>query len=429
MRLLSSEVADATGGRLTGPDVAVEGASFDSRSIEVGQLFVPLVAARDGHDFIGGALERGASAYLTARPAVGGTAIQVADTASALMALAAWARTRLDIPVVGVTGSVGKTSTKDLIAAALAPTRRVAANVRSFNNEQGLPVTILGAPDDTEVLIVEMGMRGFGEIAALCDVARPTIGVVTSVASSHTERVGGIEGVATAKRELVEMLPSAGTAVLNADDERVVAMRTHTDAAAVTYGYTGDVHLVSVELDDLARAHLVVDTPWGRGEVRLAVSGAHMAHNAAAAIAVAGVVTGSISAALDALEGAAVSGMRMEVTRARSGAVIVNDTYNANPDSMRAALDALLAMDAARRIAVLGAMAELADPAAGHRQVMADAIERGIEVIAVGTDLYGIRHVADPVAALGEIGVGDVVLVKASRSAGMERWIEPLLGC
>jgi UDP-N-acetylmuramoyl-tripeptide--D-alanyl-D-alanine ligase len=420
-------VAEATGGRLIGPDVVLDGASFDSRSIEVGQLFVPLVAERDGHDFIAGAVDRGAAAYLTARPAVGGTAIRVADTGSALMALAAWARARLDFPVVGVTGSVGKTSTKDLIAAALAPTRRVAANVRSFNNEQGLPVTILGTPDDTEVLIVEMGMRGFGEIARLCGVARPTIGLVTAVASSHTERVGGIEGVATAKRELVEALPATGVAVLNADDERVVAMRAYTDATVVTYGHAGDVRLVSVDLDELARARIAVASPWGSGEVRLAVSGAHMAHNAAAAIAVAGVLTGSISEALTALEQAAVSGMRMEVARARSGAVIVNDTYNANPDSMRAALDAVLAMRADRRIAVLGAMAELADPAAGHRQVMDDAIERGIEVIAVGTDLYGIRHVDDPVAALGAIGEGDVVLVKASRSAGMERWIEPLL--
>ncbi|MCB0968216.1 MAG: UDP-N-acetylmuramoylalanyl-D-glutamyl-2, 6-diaminopimelate--D-alanyl-D-alanine ligase, partial [Ilumatobacter sp.] len=161
---MASQVAAAVGGTLHGPDVAVDGASFDSRSVAAGELFVPLVADRDGHEFVPSALERGATAYLTSRPPVGGTAIEVADTAAALMALAAWARAQLDVPVVGVTGSVGKTSTKDFIAAALGATRTVTANVRSFNNEQGLPVTILGAPDGVEALVVEMGMRGFGEI-------------------------------------------------------------------------------------------------------------------------------------------------------------------------------------------------------------------------------------------------------------------------
>jgi UDP-N-acetylmuramoyl-tripeptide--D-alanyl-D-alanine ligase len=326
-----------------------------------------------------------------------------------------------------VTGSVGKTSTKDLIAAALGATRRVAANERSFNNEQGLPVTILGAPDDTEVLVVEMGMRGFHEIRRLCEIAMPEIGVVTAVAASHTERVGGIEGVAVAKRELVEALPASGTAVLNADDERVAAMRSHTDADVITYGFAGDVRLTAVDLDELARPRITIESPWGGGVAQLAVSGAHMAANAAAALAVAGVVTGSISEALAALEQTAVSGMRMEVSRTRGGAVIVNDAYNANPDSMRAALDAVAAMRANRRVAVLGAMAELDDPVTGHRRVMEDAVRRGIEVIAVGTDLYGIRPVDDPVAALGRLGAGDVVLVKASRSAGLERWVAPLL--
>lgn len=428
MRLLASQVAEATGGKLVGPDVEVDGASFDSRSIGRGQLFVPIVAERNGHEFIGAALDAGAAAYLTAEgDSVGGSAISVVDTAAALMELATWARRQIEIPVVAVTGSVGKTSTKDLIAAGLAPTRRVAANERSFNNEQGLPVTILGVSDDTEVLVVEMGMRGFGEITRLCGVARPTIGVVTAVASSHTERVGGIDGVAIAKRELVEALPKTGTTILNADDERVVAMRSHSDAAVVTYGFAGDVRLTSVDLDEMARPRLVIESPWGRGEVQLAVSGAHMAHNAAAAVAVAGVATGSIEAALSGLAGAAISGMRMEVDRSASGAVIVNDAYNANPDSMRAALDALAAMRGVRHLAVLGEMAELDDPPAGHQRVMNDAIERGIEVIAVGTDLYGIRPVDDPVVALGEIGAGDVVLVKASRSAGLERWAEKLL--
>jgi UDP-N-acetylmuramoyl-tripeptide--D-alanyl-D-alanine ligase len=432
----ASDIARAVGGTLVGPDVTVDGAHFDSRELVPGQLFVPLVAARDGHEFVAAAVAAGASAYLTSRPPAGhvaAPAIVVADTARALMELARWARPRLgDVPVVGVTGSVGKTSTKDLIAAALGASRRTTANVRSFNNDQGLPVTILGAPAGTEALVVEMGMRGFGEILRLCDIARPTIGVVTAVAGAHTELVGGIDGVAAAKRELVEALPAGGTAVLNADDPRVTAMRAHTAATVVTYGALGDVRVAAVELDRLARPAFDVDTPWGRADVRLAVSGAHMAYNAAAALAVAGVVEGSIDAAVAALETARLTGRRMEVSVASSGAVIVNDAYNANPDSMRAALDAVAAMTGTRKVAVLGAMAELADPAVGHAQVAADAADRGIELLSVGTALYGPPPAAASaaefdVASLGELGDGDIVLVKASNSAGLWTVAERLL--
>jgi UDP-N-acetylmuramoyl-tripeptide--D-alanyl-D-alanine ligase len=428
MRMLASQIAEAVGGTLVGPDVVVDGASFDSRSLRHGELFVPIVADRDGHEFVPSALESGAVAYLTAREPLAGTAVVVDDTSAALMALAAWARRRLDVPVIGVTGSVGKTSTKDFIAASLGATRRVAANQHSFNNEQGLPVTILGVPDDVEALVVEMGMRGFGEIVRLCDVAAPTIGVVTRVAASHTERVGGIEGVARAKRELIEELPGHGVAVLNADDHRVAAMASVASGDVVTFGVAGgEVRVSGLELDELARARFTVETPWGRRRVELAVSGAHMAANAAAAIAVAGVVEGTIDAAVDALAAAGVSGMRMEVHRSPSGAVVVNDAYNANPDSMRAALDALAAMAATRRIAILGPMAELDDPPAGHARVMSDARERGIEVIPTGTDLYGVAPTDDPVAAVGPLGLGDVVLVKASRSGGLERIVTQLL--
>ena len=427
VRLLASQVAAAVGGTLDGPDATVDGASFDSRALRSGELFVPLVAERDGHDFIDAACIAGAAAYLTARAPQGGTAIVVGNTATALMELAAWVRRQLDVPVVGITGSVGKTSTKDLIAAALGATRRVTANARSFNNEQGLPVTILGAPDDVEILVLEMGMRGFGEIALLCGVAAPTIGVVTSVAGAHTERVGGIEGVARAKRELVEALPPSGTAILNADDHRVAAMAEASAAPVVTYGTAGDVRIGDVVLDELARPSFRVESPWGRADVQLAVSGVHMASNAAAALAVAGVVEGSIERAAAALASARVSAMRMDVRRSPSGAIVVNDAYNANPDSMRAALTALAGISSRRRVAILGPMAELDDAAAGHRQVAAIARELGIEVIAIGTDLYGSPPVDDPLQALGPVGEGDAVLVKASRVAGLERIADALL--
>ena len=227
VRIQASSAAAGISGRLLGPDVEFDGASFDTRSLVPGQLFVPLVAERNGHEFIGVAREAGAVAHLTSEAdpwRKDGTSIEVADTADALMRLAGWARQQLDTTVVGVTGSVGKTSTKDLIAAACSAERKTTANERSFNNEQGLPITILNAPDNTEVLVLEMGMRGFGEITSLCEVARPDIGVVTAVGYSHTERVGGIDGVAKAKQELVAALPKSGTAILNADDWRVAAV-------------------------------------------------------------------------------------------------------------------------------------------------------------------------------------------------------------
>ena len=227
MRFSAHSAAADAGGRLDGSDATIDGVSFDSRSLRPGQLFVPLVAERDGHDFIGTALERGASAYLTSRPelALGGTAVVVDDTLQALMRLGSTHARRFGGTIIGVTGSVGKTSTKDLAWAALAASRRTWANERSFNNDQGLPSTVLNAPDDTEVMVLEMGMRGFGEIARLCNIAPPHIGVVTRVAEAHSDRVGGLDGVARAKAELVQALPANGVAVLNADDPRVLAMR------------------------------------------------------------------------------------------------------------------------------------------------------------------------------------------------------------
>jgi UDP-N-acetylmuramoyl-tripeptide--D-alanyl-D-alanine ligase len=430
VRIRASDAAAGIGGRLVGPDVELTGVSFDSRSTRPGELFVPIVAARDGHEFIGDARLAGAVAHLTSRPDefIGdGTAIEVADTAQALLALAAWARPRLDAAVVGVTGSVGKTTTKDMIAAACGAGRRTTANERSFNNDQGLPVTILNAPDDTEVLVVEMGMRGFGEIARLCRIARPDIGVVTVVGHAHTDLVGGLEGVATAKGELVEALPASGTAILNADDERVAAMASRSGASVLTFGWTGEVFPADVELDAAARAHFVAHSPWGRAEVTLPVPGMHMVSNALAALAVAGTVGVDIDDAAAALAGVEVSGMRMEVVTAPSGATIVNDAYNANPTSMHAALDALAAIDAARRIAVLGLMAEIEDPERAHREILRRARDLDLEVVVVGTDLYGVEPTDDVRAAIGSLGPDTAVLVKASRAAGLERVVADLL--
>ena len=429
MRFRASDVARDTGGHLVGPDVVIDGVSFDSRQVAPGQLFVPIVDQRDGHDFIESALGRGAPAYLTSKPiwpGTKGTAIEVPDTLQALMRLAAARRVRSTATVIGVTGSVGKTSTKDLTWAALEPSRRTWANERSFNNDQGLPTTILNAPDDTEVLILEMGMRGFGEIARLCDVARPSIGIVTRVAEAHSDRVGGIEGVARAKRELVDALPPDGVAILNADDPLVASMARTASAKVLLFGETAGSHVrvTSVVLDHLARASFAAETPWGGVYVRLAVSGRHMVSNAAAALACVGVVGGDLDAAVHALGTVRLTAMRMDVVRLRSGATVIDDSYNANPTSMRAAIDALAAVPATRRIAILGLMAEISDPEREHRGIHAYAAQRGVEVVAVATDLYGVTPVPDPAAAvevIGPLGEGDAVLVKGSRVAGLER--------
>ncbi len=424
MRFMASEVARATGGILFGPDVLIDGVSFDSRSVTPGQLFVAIVSERDGHQFIASALTSGAAAYLTHQQPGNGTAVVVGDTAQALMQLAAWARCRTDAHVVGVTGSVGKTSTKDLALAALSAGLRAAANERSFNNEQGLPVTILNAADDTEVLVLEMGMRGFGEITRLCDVARPNVGVVTRVAPAHTERVGDIYGVAKAKAELIRALPATGTAILNADDPLVTAMASETDAVAIRFGHTdaAEVQITDLVLDEMARPRFVARTPWGDVAVALAVSGAHMAVNAAAAMAVAGTCGVEIAAAADNLRTALLSPWRMEITRTRRGVVVINDAYNANPASMKAAIETLVALPGSgRRVAVLGVMAELVDPVSDHREI-AELVQRhGIELVAVGTDLYGIEPTSDPLGITASLASDDAVLFKASRVAGLER--------
>jgi UDP-N-acetylmuramoyl-tripeptide--D-alanyl-D-alanine ligase len=272
-------------------------------------------------------------------------------------------------------------------------------------------------------------MRGFGEIRRLCDVGQPSIGVVTAVGSSHTERVGGIAGVARAKAELVAALPASGIAVLNADDEHVAAMARDATASVLTFGTsaTAEVRAEGIVLDELARARFTVHSPWGTVDVALAVSGRHMVSNATAAIAVAGALGVPIEAAA-ALATTRISAMRMETVRAPSGAIVINDAYNANPTSMRAALESLVALPAERHVAVLGAMAELDDPVAAHADIAALARELGVDLVAVGTDLYGATPTDDPVAALGGLSAGDAVLVKASRVGGLERVAAALLG-
>jgi UDP-N-acetylmuramoyl-tripeptide--D-alanyl-D-alanine ligase len=441
VHLALDEIARATGGRVVGPgDRRVDGATMDSRGLRPGQLFVALRGERDGHDFVPDARNAGAGAVLVERQVDDDPAIVVDDTSRGLTALGRHARHRLDevvvdgrhVAVVGVTGSVGKTSVKDLMAAATSRSRRTAASLRSFNNELGVPLTLLEAHDETEVAIVEMGARGIGHIRDLCETARPTIGVVTAVALAHTEAFGTIEDVALAKGELVEALPAEGTAVLNIRDERVAAMAGRTTAAVLTYGVDqGDVRAQGVVLDDDLRPQFRLATPWGAEEVVLAVRGRHMAENAVAAAAAALAAGAELPKVVQGLAAAQLSPWRMELSVTAAGARVLNDAYNANPTSMLAALDALDDLTAERRTAVLGPMAELGAAAdAEHRRVAERADELGIRLVAVDTDAYGgerVKGVDGALAALGRLDAGDAVLVKASRVAGLERLAQRLV--
>ncbi len=368
---------------------------------------------------------RAASAYLTAQEPVGGTAIPVDDTAAALLRLGALARGRVS-GAIGITGSVGKTTTKDLLASCLASKFRTAASERSFNNELGLPLTLLNAPDAARWVILEMGVRREGDIELLAEVARPDVGIVTSVAMAHLEYLGDLDGVARAKGELVAALPASGLAVLNFDDARVRGMASRAACPVLGYGVGVDaeVRAGEVTLDQDLRARFRLSSPWGQIEVRLALRGVQQVSNALAAAAAAlwcGVPVEDVATALSASPG---SPLRMDVHRVPGGPVLVVDCFNAIPASAEAALRSLAELPAGRRLAILGLMAELGDRSESeHRRIASLAEELGIEVVGYETDLYGgprATGVEEAVALLRTMGPGDAALVKGSRVVRLE---------
>ncbi len=463
IQLTLAEVAQAVGGDLTpGAAGSVTGkVTVDSRSVAPGDLFVAVPGERvDGSDFLPAAAAAGAVAALTTRLDDALPCVVVDEPVEALGRLAAAVHTRLAaggsgagrLVTIGITGSSGKTSTKDLLGQVLATAGATVSPPGSYNNEIGLPLTVLDADTGTRSLVLEMGSRGRGHIARLCRIARPDIGVVLNVGSAHLGEFGSADGIAVAKGELVEALPEDGTAVLNADDPRVIGMAPRTRARVVTTGRAADadVRAEDVVLDETGRAAFTLVTGGARAEVRLQVVGEHQVANAlsaAGAALAAGMAPDAVAAALSAA--VPRSRWRMEVTRRDDGVTVVNDAYNANPESMRAALAALAGLPARRRVAVLGAMAELGPGAAEeHARLGRDAVAAGVDlVVAVGADAVGIAdgaraawaervdgshegtdrgavRVPDRAAArdlLTEVLVpGDVVLVKASRSYGLE---------
>ncbi|MDX3093676.1 UDP-N-acetylmuramoyl-tripeptide--D-alanyl-D-alanine ligase [Streptomyces sp. ME01-24h] len=456
--LTLAEVAHAVGGSthdISDLTVPVTGSvEIDSRKVTPGGLFVAFRGDRvDGHDYAEQAVAAGAVAVLAARP-VGVPAIVVDDVQTALGALAAHVIERLGATLVALTGSAGKTSTKDLTAQAL---RRLAPTVwtpGSLNNEIGLPLTALRADESTRHLVLEMGARGIGHIRYLTGLTPPRIGVVLNVGSAHIGEFGGREQIAQAKGELVEALPDAadgGVAVLNADDPLVRAMSSRTKARVVLFGESAeaDVRAENVRLNDRGQAVFMLTTPTGCSEVTLRLYGEHHVSNALAAAAVArelGMPVDEIATALS--EAGTLSRWRMEVVERPDGVTVVNDAYNANPESMRAALRALAAMGRAaqarggRTWAVLGEMAELGGEAlAEHDAVGRLAVRLNVsKLVAVGGQAaawvqmgaynegsWGEEsvHVSDAEAAIdllrSELRPGDVVLVKASRAVGLER--------
>lgn len=440
MRIEAEVVARIASGLVvsSGHDASVgaNGIWFDTRYLRAGQAFVAVSGeSHDGHDHLADAVASGAPWALVARGRShpGLVCVEVDDTVAALADIARHCRERLEATcggrVVGVTGSAGKTTTKDLIHAVLArgfPGARAAEN--SLNNDIGLPVTIANADDDCPALVLEMGMRGFGEIDRLCRVAHPDIAVVTVVGDAHSERVGGIDGVARAKSEIVAALGDEGTAVLNADDPRVAAMATLHRGRTVTYGRSEDAEVMwsVVSRDEFGRSTVRFAHDGVAATARVPFPGDHMASNAAAAVAVGlvcGMPLGEIAVGVEA---AVTAPGRVKWIEA-GGIRVLDDSYNANTSSMVAALDTLAATRVERPVAVLGAMAEIDDPVAAHATVAAKAVELGIRVIALETDLYGapgldIDTVIDEVRRSGS----GAVLVKGSRASRTERVIEGL---
>ncbi|MDQ0842180.1 UDP-N-acetylmuramoyl-tripeptide--D-alanyl-D-alanine ligase [Streptomyces sp. V1I6] len=451
-----AEIAEIVGGQshdIPDPATLVTGpVVIDSRAVEPGSLFAAFQGEKvDGHDYAERAVAAGAAAVLATRP-LGVPAIVVDDVQSALGRLARHVVERLGTKVVALTGSAGKTSTKDLIAQVLQRKGPTVWTPGSLNNEIGLPLTALRATNETEHLVLEMGARGIGHIRYLTELTPPRIGLVLNVGTAHIGEFGGREQIAQAKGEMVESLPEDGVAVLNADDPLVRAMASRTKARVLLFGEADDaaVRAENVRLTELGQPTFTLHTPTGCSDVTMRLYGEHHVSNALAAAAVAHELDMSASEiALALSEAGTLSRWRMEVTERPDGVTVVNDAYNANPESMRAALRALAAMGKGRRTwAVLGQMAELGDEAlVEHDAVGRLAVRLNVgKLVAVGgreaswlqlgaynEGSWGEEsvHVSDAQAAVDllrrELRPGDVVLVKASRSVGLERIAQALL--
>jgi UDP-N-acetylmuramoyl-tripeptide--D-alanyl-D-alanine ligase len=427
------------GARLIGVDATASSVVADSRSVEPGVAFA---AINTGVDYVGHALDAGAPFVIVtddARCPDGATAIVVDDMQSTLIAVATESTRRLGAKVIGITGSVGKTLTKDLIAAALATTFRVHATPRSYNAEIGVPLTVLGAPDDVEVMVIEMGARGVGQIAELSAIVRPTVGVITGIGTTHLELFGTRDAIARTKSELLASLPADGVAIVPSNDDFLATLVSSTDARSVTVGPGGNVRYRASAVDRDGRTHGTIDDGSRERTVVLPVAGRALMRNAALAVTATVALGVDADRAATALERAPLSGNRMEISEIGPWTV-VNDTYNANPISMASALRTTKELARGGECwAVLGEMAELGpDADKDHLRIgrLADAL--GFRVIAIGDGATGIAAGAGDdavrVASADDaveivrttIPSGATILVKASRAIALEHLVTEL---
>lgn len=437
------QLARAAGARLA-REAATTGegpthATIDSRAAGSGALFVGLPGDHvDGGSFATHALAGGAWGVLVAPEhaaaalagAPEGAVLTAEDPLAALQRLATAWRNELGAKVIGVTGSTGKTSTKDLLLGLLSPQRLTVASQGNFNTEIGLPLQILGAPSGTEVLVLEMGMRGPGQIAELAGIARPDVGVIVSIGPVHLELLGSIEAIAAAKAELIAALEPGATAVVPAG-ESLLEPHLRVDLETVTFGAGGDVRFVSE-----TETHVAIDARGENVELELDFSAAHLRQDLLAAVAAAGAVGVVPSGRLE-LQLSPGRGQRRAIA---GGIILIDDAYNANPMSMRAALDGLAATETTgRRIAVLGDMLELGPSAETyHREIGRYAADAADVLVTVGSlaatmaaEFPGERHVTADAASAAELvsgllAPGDVVLVKASNGVGLRLVCESL---
>ena len=442
---LDLEAAARAMGALGDPaPAAVSGWSADTRTLQAGDLYFALRGPNhDGHDFVPDALAKGAVAVVVEKSTGGAKELAAGDTLLALQKLAAWARRQWGGKVVGVTGSAGKTTTKDAIAHLLAVDMSVGKNAGNLNNHVGVPLSILRLPGDCAAAVLEMGMNHAGEIRALAGIASPDIGVVTNVGYAHLENFDSIEGVAAAKRELIESLPRGGVAVLNADDPRVLRFREAGPKCSVTYGFSeqADVRAEAVELGASESRFRV-----GGVEFDTALVGRHSVMNLLAAIAVSrvfGIRQERLREAVRTFAAGKMRGERFE----HNGIAIWNDCYNSNPEAARSMIDVLCQTPARRRAAVLGEMLELGSAAEElHREVGRYAAERGIDVLvgirgsaramveaAIGAGIPpGAARYFEDAAEAGDFvrsiaQPGDAFLFKGSRGVRVERALERFL--
>lgn len=446
-----TEALKATGGQLikVGGSKLFQGISTDTRSIFAGNLFVALVGERfDGNEFAAQAVAKGATGLIVSKTVTVPdhvTVIQVQDTLAALQALARFHRQRYHIPVIAVTGSNGKTTTKDMIAAVLASRFKVLKTEANFNNEIGLPLTLLKLDASHEVAVVEMGMRAIGEIRALTEIALPTVGVVTNVGETHMEILGSMENIATAKAELVEAIAQDDVVILNGDDSRVQDMQYKSQGRVVFYGLKPGAFVRAENITTAANGEMLTsfDCCSARGSfsVALPAIGIHNVYNALAAITVGWELGLKPSEIKKGIGSFVPSAMRLEL-RKYGQYTVINDVYNASPLSMAAALTTLANMSKGRKIAVLGDMLELGDASVeAHRRVGRQAAEQGVDIIitvgelakqiAVAAHEQGVasaqsftEHKAAIEALRKVVKPGDYILLKGSRGMKMETMLE-----